>query len=161
MSFPRSGINYLRDLESGPCSQNSGWWSKHVPFGSQTSTSISHTLHHSISEFFLSSNPLPPPRYWGVVDGGCGFVSRPHPIHPFKTSHPTVYETSRTSPQKTPIDEILTDEKSVFTRWRGRLFIRLYENICVGFWKFPEVPDEGPPAVVPLIQTCKQAKKEP
>ena len=28
--------------------------------------------------------------------------------------------------------------KSMFARWRGWLFIQLYESICVGFWRFLE-----------------------
>ena len=32
----------------------------------------------------------------------------------------------------------------MFARWRGWLFIRLYESICVGFLKVPQVPMEFP-----------------
>ena len=83
------------------------------------------------------------PCHWGVtgvVNGGCGYVGRPHPSHPFTTPHPTVYETSRTTRKKKKLlmDEISADEKSMFTRWRGWLFIWLYESICVGFWRYPE-----------------------
>ena len=37
--------------------------------------------------------------------------------------------------RKLPADEILTDKKLMFARWRGWLFIPLYESICVGFLK--------------------------
>ena len=36
------------------------------------------------------------------------------------------------------MDEILAEEKSMFTRWRGWLFISSYESICVWFWRFPK-----------------------
>ena len=39
----------------------------------------------------------------------------------------------RQPPKKLP-----TYEKSMFTRWRGWLFIPSYESICVGIWRFPK-----------------------
>jgi len=42
--------------------------------------------------------------HWGFVNGGCSFVARPHPSHPLKASHSTVYETARVA-QKRTFDE--------------------------------------------------------
>jgi hypothetical protein len=39
--------------------------------------------------------------------------------------------------KKLQMKEILADDKSMFERWRGWLFIPSYEGICVGFWRFP------------------------
>ena len=63
------------------------------------------------------------------------------------TSKPSIYHASSyglwnfsNNPKKKKLlmDEISADEKSMFTRWRGWLFIWLYESICVGFWRYPE-----------------------
>ena len=82
------------------------------------------------------------PCHWGTVNGGCGFVGRPHKSHPFKVPRPIVYEIVRAISQKMPTNEILANEKSVFSRWGSWLFIPLNENICVGFWRFPKFPIE-------------------
>ena len=51
------------------------------------------------------------PCHWGVVNGGCGFMDRPHSSHPFPVSHPTVYKTSRAAWKKNfPTEEFLVDE---------------------------------------------------
>ena len=78
------------------------------------------------------------PCHWGAVNGGCVVVSEPHLSHPIRVFRLRVYETTRAAREKLPTDENLPDGKAMFARWRGWLFIPLYESICVGFWRFPE-----------------------
>ena len=85
--------------------------------------------------------------HWGVVNGGCGFVGKPHPSHPFETPHPTVYKTTHVAQKKLMADESSRDEKSVFARWRGWLFIWWYESIqwdFEGSCRVPKVPNGVP-----------------
>ena len=47
-------------------------------------------------------------------------MGRPHPSHPFIAPHPIIYETSHAVRKKTlPTDEILVDEKLVFSKMKG------------------------------------------
>ena len=78
------------------------------------------------------------PCHQGVVNGGCVVVGKPHPSHPFTMSHHMVYEIARAIRKKISMDKISADEKTMFARWRGWLFIPSYESICVGFWRFLE-----------------------
>jgi hypothetical protein len=50
------------------------------------------------------------------VNGGFGFLNRPHPSHPFTAPHPMVYETSQATLKKLMMDKILADEKSMSAR---------------------------------------------
>ena len=85
------------------------------------------------------------PCHWGVVNGGCVVTGKPHPSNPFTKPQPTVYNTVWAAwKKKLLMDEILADENSMFTTWRGWLFITSYESICVRFWRFPKFPMEFP-----------------
>ena len=53
------------------------------------------------------------------------------------------------------MDEILVDEKSIFARWRGWLFIPSYESICVGFWRLPKFPMEFPEHLCEILKVPK------
>ena len=67
-----------------------------------------------------------------------GVVSWAYHIQAIHSQHPILRS------MKLPTDKILADEKLMFIRWRGWLFIQLYESICVGFWRFPQFPIEFP-----------------
>jgi hypothetical protein len=41
------------------------------------------------------------PCHWGVMNGGCVVVGRPHPSHPFMESHLIIYEDARATWKKT------------------------------------------------------------
>ena len=100
---------------------------------------IIHTIHIGV-RFFLLSKFLPVKVQW-----------RPTSYHFTKAlwmkgvwlwacciqePHPTVYETARAAWKELSTYEIWVDEKTMFARWRGWLFIPSYESICVGFWRF-------------------------
>ena len=93
------------------------------------------------------SSPMPGenrPCHWGVVNGGCDFVGRPHISHSFTTPHPMVYETSQAT------QNIFSDRWN-FSRWKinvckmKRLVVHpvVREHLCgilkvpKGFPKFP------------------------
>ena len=82
------------------------------------------------------------PMSLSVVNGGCVVVGKPHPSHLFTKFHPLIYEIARATyklkKNKTKQNKLMTDERSMFARWRGWLFITSYENSCVGSWRFPK-----------------------
>ena len=80
------------------------------------------------------------PCHWETVHGGCVVVGKPHPSHSFTKPHPTVYKTTWAALEKIPNGWNLVDEKSMFTRWRGRLSIPSYESMCVGTLRTFEIP---------------------
>jgi len=74
------------------------------------------------------------PCHWGVVDGGCVVVCRPHPSHPFTKFHPTFNETAHATREKI---KIMTVEKSMSARWRGWLCHPITWELLCGILKVP------------------------
>jgi hypothetical protein len=80
------------------------------------------------------------------MNGRCGFVGKSHPSHPFTTPHPTVYETSQTSPKKfrrmkfqQMTNECLQDEAIDCSSSYMRAFVWEFEGFGRGRSSIPSV----------------------
>ena len=83
--------------------------------------------------------------HWGDVNEGYGFVGRPHPCHPSIPSAPSYgLRDCSGSSKKTSNGWNFNALNINVCKMKGLLFIPLYENTCVGFWRFPKFPMELP-----------------
>ena len=82
------------------------------------------------------------PGHWGLLNGVCGFMGRPHPSHPFMALHLMVYGIYRATWKK-----IKTSNKWNFSRWEidvckmkaSIVHPVVWEHLC-GILKVPKFP---------------------
>jgi hypothetical protein len=81
------------------------------------------------------------------MNGGCGFMGKPHPSHLFETPHLAVYKTAQVVQKKLMMDEIqgmknqcLQDEGVGCSSGCMRAFMWDFKGSC----RVPKVPNEVP-----------------